>query len=108
MDHSGDFLRLGNAGQGDGLMFHSQLWLPFGCVGHGSVDRGRTYNIDSYTLVTQFDDYGNYVEVFLKKGADSNQLLKKLLEKLEIQRFECTSSSLNDIFIETVGRDQDV
>jgi len=64
--------------------------------------------LKSQELIEKADDYGNYVEVILKKDADPNQLLKILLEKLKIQRFECTTSSLKDIFIETVGRDQDV
>ncbi len=64
--------------------------------------------LKSQEIIERSDDYGNYVEVILKNDATPNQLLKILLEKLKIKRFECTSSSLKDIFIETVGRDQDV
>ncbi len=64
--------------------------------------------LKSQALIEKSDNYGNYVEVILKKDADPNQLLKVLVEKLKIRRFECATSSLKEIFIETVRREQDV
>ena len=54
-------------------------------------------------LVERYDDYGNYVEVFLRRGADPQELLRRALKaNVKILRFEVTEPSLNDIFIETV------
>ena len=64
--------------------------------------------LKSQALIEKSDNYGNYIEVILKKDADPNQLLKVLVEKLKIRRFECATSSLKEIFIETVRREQDV
>jgi len=56
----------------------------------------------SQPMVENFDDYGNYMEVILKKDADANQLLKVLVEKFKIRRFECSTSSLKEIFLTNV------
>ena len=54
-------------------------------------------------LVERFDNYGNYVEVFLKPGTDPQDLLRRAVQDgVRILRFELTEPSLNDIFIETV------
>jgi ABC-2 type transport system ATP-binding protein len=58
-------------------------------------------------MIENLDNYGNYVEVRLKKGVTSQQLLKALVDKVEIRRFQDTESSLNDIFIEIVGRENE-
>lgn len=63
--------------------------------------------LKSQELIEKSDDYGNYVEVILKKDVEPNMLLNVLVDKFKIKRFECTNSSLKDIFIETVGRNQD-
>jgi ABC-2 type transport system ATP-binding protein len=62
--------------------------------------------IKSQPVIEKFNNYGNYVEISLQKDASASKLLKLLVEKLEISRFECTTSSLNEIFIETVGKDR--
>jgi ABC-2 type transport system ATP-binding protein len=69
---------------------------------------GNAEIIKNQSLVEKSDDYGNYIELILKKEADPNQLLKQLVDNIKIRRFECSTSSLKDIFIETVGSDQDV
>lgn len=52
--------------------------------------------------VQTIDDYGQYVEVRLGPGADTQQLLRKALEHVEVTRFELTEPSLNDIFLRVV------
>ena len=64
--------------------------------------------LKSQSMVEKYDDYGNYVEVILKDDSDSNQLLKVLVEKFKIRRFECSVSSLKEIFLANVREGQDV
>jgi len=53
--------------------------------------------------IKNFDNYGNYVEVQLKKDADAQILLQEAIKVARIRKFEIKEPSLNDIFIETVG-----
>ena len=53
--------------------------------------------------IKNFDNYGNYVEVQLKKDADAQILLQEAMRMARIRKFEIKEPSLHDIFIETVG-----
>ena len=53
--------------------------------------------------IKNFDNYGNYVEMQLKKDADPQKLLEQAMKEARIRKFEIKEPSLNDIFIETVG-----
>ena len=55
-------------------------------------------------LVRSFNDYGNYVEVRLAPGADSQQLLRMAAEHSRVNRFELMEPSLEEIFKEVVGK----
>jgi ABC-2 type transport system ATP-binding protein len=55
--------------------------------------------------VARKDDYGHYVEVALRDGADPQRLLRRALEATRVSRFEVVQPSLNDIFIQQVGRE---
>ena len=59
--------------------------------------------LNSLTMIEKIDNYGNYVDIRLKKENTAQQLLQAIVNKLEIRRFQTTESSLNDIFIEVVG-----
>jgi ABC-2 type transport system ATP-binding protein len=59
--------------------------------------------LERIPLIEKIDNYGNYVDIRLKKEGTAQQLLKMLVDKIEIRRFQTTESSLNDIFIEVVG-----
>jgi ABC-2 type transport system ATP-binding protein len=61
--------------------------------------------LEHNTLVRSFNNYGNYVEVRLAPGADSQQLLRMVSEHSRINRFELMEPSLEEIFIEVVGND---
>ena len=56
--------------------------------------------------IKKYDNYGNYVEVQLKKDADPQKLLQKAMKGARIRKFEIKEPSLNDIFIETVEKDE--
>ena len=51
-----------------------------------------------------FNDYGNYVEVRLAPGADAQELLKLAAASARISKFEIMEPSLEEIFIEAVGK----
>ncbi|MFH1941180.1 MAG: ATP-binding cassette domain-containing protein [bacterium] len=53
--------------------------------------------------IKKYDNYGNYVEVQLAKGADAQRLLKEAVRSVTIRKFEIVEPSLNDIFIESMN-----
>lgn len=55
-------------------------------------------------LVQSFNDYGNYVEVRLATGADAQDLLRLASAKARINKFEIVEPSLEEIFLEAVGK----
>jgi ABC-2 type transport system ATP-binding protein len=55
-------------------------------------------------LVGSYNNYGNYVEVRLAAGADPQQLLRAAAERSRISKFELVEPSLEEIFIEVVGK----
>jgi ABC-2 type transport system ATP-binding protein len=55
-------------------------------------------------LVGSYNNYGNYVEVRLAPGADAQQLLRAVAERSRVSKFELIEPSLEQIFIETVGK----
>jgi ABC-2 type transport system ATP-binding protein len=56
------------------------------------------------TLVGSYNNYGNYVEVRLAPGADPQQLLRAVAERSRVNKFELMEPSLEEIFVETVGK----
>ena len=55
------------------------------------------------SLVAAANDYGNYVEVQLKPGADAQELLRQATAHARVTRFELAEPSLEQIFIDVVG-----
>ncbi len=55
-------------------------------------------------LIDSRNDYGNYLEVGLKPGADSQELLREVSAAARLSRFELMEPSLEQIFIDRVGR----
>ena len=60
--------------------------------------------LEGCDLIESFNNYGNYVEVRLKPGADSQQLLQLASQHARISRFELVEPSLEEIFIDVVGQ----
>jgi len=54
--------------------------------------------------VRSYNDYGNYVEVQLAKGADPQKLLRLATQHARIDRFELAEPSLEAIFKDVVGK----
>jgi ABC-2 type transport system ATP-binding protein len=55
-------------------------------------------------LVQSFNDYGNYVEVRLAPGADTQELLKLASSGARLSKFEVMEPSLEEIFIAAVSK----
>jgi ABC-2 type transport system ATP-binding protein len=60
--------------------------------------------LDKNPLVSAYNNYGNYVEVRLAPGADSQQLLRMVADRSRVNKFELMEPSLEEIFINTVGK----
>jgi ABC-2 type transport system ATP-binding protein len=60
--------------------------------------------LDKNPLVASYNNYGNYVEVRLAPGADAQKLLHMVAEKSRVNKFELMEPSLEEIFINTVGK----
>jgi len=54
--------------------------------------------------VSRINDHGNQAELLLERDADTQEILKKLASSVRITRFEVKTRSLNEIFIEEVGK----
>ncbi len=59
--------------------------------------------IKSLPMIKKYDYYGSYIEVQLNESYTANDLLKSLLDKVQIIQMKSQSSSLNEIFIELAG-----
>lgn len=55
-------------------------------------------------LLSACNDYGNYAEVKLAPGADAQDLLRQVTSAVRINKFELMEPSLEEIFINTVGK----
>jgi ABC-2 type transport system ATP-binding protein len=65
---------------------------------------GNSDFLQQRQLVGSYNNYGNYVEVRLAPGADPQQLLHAAAERSRISKFELVEPSLEEIFIEVVGK----
>lgn len=54
------------------------------------------------SLVQSSNNYGNYVELRMQPGVDSQKLLARAMQRAQISRFELVEPSLEEIFIDTV------
>ena len=59
-------------------------------------------------MIKKFDNFGNYVEVQLKKEVNPQDFLKEIINLISIKKFEIKEPSLNDIFIESVSNENAV
>jgi ABC-2 type transport system ATP-binding protein len=60
--------------------------------------------LEKSPLVSAFNNYGNYIELKLAPGADAQEILRQATERARINRFELMEPSLEEIFINTVGK----
>jgi ABC-2 type transport system ATP-binding protein len=78
-------------------------------TGYGKRNVQMKYEGDSQflhdaALVQTFNDYGNYVEVRLAPGADPQALLQAAAAHARLSKFELMEPSLEEIFLEAVGK----
>jgi ABC-2 type transport system ATP-binding protein len=57
--------------------------------------------------VAKVDDYGRSMEIKLRDNADPQSLLRSLVGRVRVNRFEIQEPSLNAIFIDNVGADHE-
>jgi ABC-2 type transport system ATP-binding protein len=63
--------------------------------------------IDWLEGVASSKDHGGYTELFLKDDTSAQQILKQLVSrKGDLHRFEVSTPSLNEIFLQVVGKKQ--
>ncbi len=72
---------------------HNSVQLEYG--GDGEV-------IKQLPFIEEFNDFGNFIEVRLKDGYKVNDLLKVVLDQIEIFKVETRRSTLHEIFINLV------
>jgi len=65
---------------------------------------GDAHFLQEKRLVQSFNDYGNYVEVRLAPEANSQELLRLASSHARLDRFEVMEPSLEEIFIDVVGK----
>ena len=67
---------------------------------------GVEYNgkLPSVKGVSRMNDHGNEAELILEKDADTQDILRQLTNAVEIKKFVVKTRSLNEIFIEEVGK----
>ena len=64
--------------------------------------KGTSQFLKEIPEIHKVDDYGQYVEIQLKDGANPQHILRRALDHTEVWRFELAEPSLNDIFIRMV------
>jgi ABC-2 type transport system ATP-binding protein len=67
---------------------------------------GEATFLQDRELVESYNDYGNYVEVKLIPGADSQALLRAVAAHARVNKFELVEPSLEAIFIDVVKRNE--
>ena len=73
--------------------------------GRSSIQMEYEGEVDFLTdtsLVQSSNNYGNYVELKMQPGVDSQKLLARAMHSAQVSRFELVEPSLEQIFIDTV------
>ena len=65
---------------------------------------GDTDFIAGLANVTKVESEGNRLEITLQERADSQELLRSLMERTRVQAFELKVPSLHEIFVDLVGK----
>ena len=56
--------------------------------------------IEKLAGVREMTEFNNYIELHLEEGADPNEILKGVVQKVKVNRFELVEPSLYNIFID--------
>jgi len=65
---------------------------------------GDTSFVSDLPMVERTNPAGRKLEVSLREGADSQDLLRALVERVRLRAFEVKVPSLHEIFVHLVGR----
>ena len=57
--------------------------------------------------VARLNDSGKHAEIFLKEGADPQEILARLVGRLTVRRFDLREPSLHEVFVRTVGAENE-
>jgi ABC-2 type transport system ATP-binding protein len=57
--------------------------------------------------VAAADDAGRHAELQLAPGADTQALLRALVERVRVRRFDIGEASLKQVFVQAVGEDRE-
>ncbi len=71
---------------------------------HVVIDFEGDNSFVRHPAVAEFKEYAGHVEMQLKDGADAQDLLRTAFERAKIYKFDLMEPSLEEIFIQTVGR----
>ena len=71
---------------------------------HVVIDFEGDNSFVRHPAVAEFKEYAGHVEIQLKDGADAQDLLRAAFERAKIYKFDLMEPSLEEIFIQTVGR----
>ncbi len=70
----------------------------------GGTTAGIAHVLSDHVMVERVDDSNRFFEIALRKDADPQELLRRLVETgAQVQRFELVQPSLHQIFLEKVG-----
>ena len=67
---------------------------------------GEAGFISQLPEIENMNDYGKIMEIKLREQADPQELLKKLVGRIRVHKFEVKEPTLNAIFIDKVGENQ--
>jgi len=65
---------------------------------------GNTGFIERLPMVTAVESDGHHLEISLTDSADTQELLKSLVNRVRVKRFEVKVPSLHEIFVDLVGK----
>ncbi len=60
--------------------------------------------IQNLPMISMITEFGNHIEIQITENYSSQDLLKALVDKINIKRWQTKEQSLHDIFIDLVGR----
>ncbi|MHC4407251.1 MAG: ABC transporter ATP-binding protein [Planctomycetota bacterium] len=67
--------------------------------------RGENGGFDRLPGVIRVNDYGRYTELRMEHGADPQAILRELVRRTTVERFELARPSLRDVFVRIAGAD---
>ena len=93
------------------FMIHRGSGVLYGSIGEIKSRYGKNTiflefegELKSIPGVKKINNSGNYAELILDPGVDSQSVLKSIVDEVRVNKFEISAPSLNEIFIEVVER----